>query len=124
MPRTTFEWLSTGREMKLGSATLLNKCAAGVKLPARGPCPECGASSGEPCYKKSRQDAELLDRLTAENERLREEKQAATALANYAGARIKELEAALEEIANDTDEEATGLAARKALNIHYRSEAE
>jgi hypothetical protein len=57
--------------MKLGSTTLLYKCAAGVRLPEIGPCPECGATSGEPCYKKSRQDAELLASLQTENEKLR-----------------------------------------------------
>lgn len=59
--------------MKLGSTTLLDKCAAGGKLPKTGPCPECGARSNEPCPKRAAQDAERLAALEAEIERLRGE---------------------------------------------------
>lgn len=57
--------------MKLGSVTLLEKCAAGVKLPKTGPCPECGARSNEPCPKRAVQDAERLAALETENTALR-----------------------------------------------------
>jgi hypothetical protein len=45
-------------------------CAAGTKLPKRGPCPKCGAKSDEPCPEAYRIAAEQRDALVKKLEEI------------------------------------------------------
>jgi len=41
------------------------KCAGGVKLPLRGPCPECGATAGDPCPRGLAKEREASNAMLA-----------------------------------------------------------
>lgn len=50
---------------------IAGKCAAGTNLPARGPCPACGAGPDQECPRARLAEAEELERLRAEVVELR-----------------------------------------------------